>query len=224
MLTAHAQGGYHRCMRSPRARRTRIILITLLCVAVLVLGAVLAVLVPILTHKSAGTSGQRVPDGYVDQVSATGADGRTRTLSVAGADGAKFDPEAVQPGESLTVSGEGFNAAIGIYVAVCAIPADPAAKPGPCLGGIPEGVTEGTADTSKLASAWVSSDWAWKAFATKGYDDKAKGAFSVDLMMPAKSQDGLDCTVTKCAITTRADHTAANDRVQDLFIPIRFAE
>ena len=35
--------------------------------------------------------------------------------------------------------------------------------------------------------------------------------------------DGYDCTVDRCAIYTRNDHTALGDRVQDLYIPVGFA-
>ncbi|MHA3722992.1 hypothetical protein ACXR2T_03850 [Leucobacter sp. HY1910] len=211
-------------MTNSRTRRTRIILFALLTVAVVVLVAVVAVLLPILTHKSAGGSGQQLPEGYVSEVSATGADDRTRTLSVTESDGKTFDAAAVRPGESLTISGTGFDAAIGIYIAVCAIPSDPAVKPGPCLGGIPEGAKEGDVKAEDLTSVWISNDWAWRAFATQGYDDAQTGSFTATLTMPDATTEGLDCTVTRCAITTRADHTALNDRVQDLFIPIRFAQ
>lgn len=214
---------YDECMTNSRTQRTRIILIALLAVAVLVLAAVIAVLVPILTHQSAGGSGQDVPDTYVSEVSATGADGRTRTLEAVGTGEKTFDPARVRPGESLTVSGTGFDASIGIYVAVCAIPSDPADKPGPCLGGIPEGAREGTVDTAKLTSAWITDAWAWRAFATQGYNGDEPGSFTTPLTIPDPVMEGLDCRVTRCAITTRADHTALQDRVQDLFIPIGFA-
>ncbi|MBP1327171.1 hypothetical protein JOF28_002403 [Leucobacter exalbidus] len=211
-------------MKISRARRNRIILFALLAVAVVVLIAVVAILAPILTHKSAGGSGQALPIDYVSEVSATGADGRTRSLEVTETSGESFDPASVRPGESLTVTGSGFDAAIGIYVAICAIPSDPSVKPGPCLGGIPEGATEESADTSKFSSVWISDDWAWRAFATQGYNDPKTGSFTTSLLVPAAQTEGLDCTVTRCAITTRADHTAVNDRVQDLLIPISFAK
>lgn len=224
MRLVRGDARYDEYMTSSRTRRTRIILIALLAVAVLVLGAVIAVLIPILTHQSAGGSGQELPDAYVSEVSATGADGRTRTLSAVETDGKAFDPASVRPGESLTVSGAGFDASIGIYVAVCAIPSDPTVKPGPCLGGIPEGAREGTTDTDQLTSAWITDAWAWRAFATQGYNGAEEGSFTTKLTIPDPVMEGLDCTVTRCAITTRADHTALNDRVQDLFIPIAFAE
>ena len=36
--------------------------------------------------------------------------------------------------------------------------------------------------------------------------------------------EGIDCTVDACAIYTRNDHTALNDRVQDVYIPIGYAD
>lgn len=196
----------------------------LLSVAVLVLGAAVAVLLPILTHSSAGGSGQTVPSDYVSESSATGADGRERELRVEHPDGSAADLSAIVPGEDLVVRGTGFDASIGIYVSICAIPESATQKPGPCLGGIPEGAETGEAAAEGLTSAWVTDDWAWRAFATHGYDDAEAGSFSVELTVPASSSDGLDCRVTRCAIATRADHTAGGDRAQDMLLPVRFAE
>jgi len=214
-------------MDVPRPRRSplRIVLFALLAVAVLVLVVVLAVLIPILTHRSAGGSGQEVPDAFVSQASAAGEDGRTRTLSVETPDGDPAELDALQPGETLVVRGEGFDASIGIYVAFCAIPVEADERPGPCLGGIPEGAEEGRAgDDGPLPSAWITDAWAWRAFATQGYDDPETGAFAVRLAVPEPRGDGLDCTVTRCAIATRADHTATGDRVQDMLLPVAFAD
>lgn len=208
---------------APRRPIARTVLIVVLALAIVVLGVVAAVLVPILTHQSAGGSGQTVPDSYVAESSATGADGRTRELSVATTNGKPADLGAVTPGEQLVVTGAGFDAGVGIYVGFCAIPDSPAVKPGPCLGGIPEGAEQGgAANQEALASAWITDDWAWRAFATQGYDDAAKGAFEVTLTVPEATTEGLDCTVQRCAVVTRADHTALRDRVQDMLLPIRF--
>ncbi|WP_125100494.1 hypothetical protein [Leucobacter chromiireducens] len=210
-------------MTSSRRRPLRIVLIALLVVALLVLAGVLVVLIPILTHQSAGGSGQSVPQDFVSEVRAEGADGRTRALSVAAADGAPADLASVAPGESLVVTGTGFDAGIGIYLAICAIPATPDEKPGPCLGGIPEGAETGGANAEAgLSSAWITSDWAWRAFATQSYDDTERGSFTATLTVPPPTTDGLDCRVSRCAITTRADHTAASDRVQDMLLPLAF--
>ncbi len=212
-------------MTQSRKRSRKIVLIVLLAVSGLVLAGVLAVLLPILTHQSAGGSGQQVPSDFASQTSATGADGRTRELRVASPDGSAVDLASVTPGESLEVSGTGFDAGIGIYLAVCAIPEAPDEKPGPCLGGIPEGAQSGdAAAATELSSAWITNDWAWRSFATHQYTDVADGTFDVVLTLPEPTMEGLDCTVTRCGITTRADHTAGSDRVQDIFLPVAFAK
>lgn len=207
-----------------RRRGVRIALFVLLGVAVIVLGLVAAVLLPIMTHSSAGGSGQEVPTDYVSETSATGADDRTRTLSVTGIDGAEVDPAALVPGEPIVVTGSGFDASIGIYVAICAVPETAGEKPGPCLGGVPEGAETGDVDESELTSVWVSNDWAWRAFATDRYEDPAAGSFTVRFAVPPATSEALDCRVTRCAIATRADHTASSDRVQDMLLPVAFAQ
>ncbi|WP_449283185.1 hypothetical protein [Leucobacter sp.] len=203
-------------------RPFRIVLIVVLVIAALVLVGALAVLVPILAHRSAGGSGQELPQDYASESSAQGADGRTRLLSATTADGAPAALDALQPGETLVVRGSGFDAGIGIYVAICAIPDSAEEKPSPCLGGIPEGAETGEADESALSSAWVTDDWAWRAFATHGYGDD--GSFEVQLTIPEPVGETLDCRVERCAIATRADHTASGDRVQDMLLPVAFRE
>lgn len=200
-------------------------LLGVLIFAVLLLGAVAAILVPILTHQSAGDSGQQVPEGFVSSTSARGADDRTRTLWVETPSGDEADLAQLEPGDELVVHGSGYDAGIGIYVSICLIPSIAGEKPSPCLGGLPEGAMEGEAAGSDEAtsSAWVTDDWAWRAFATKGFDDADAGEFEVRLLVPESAQDGLDCTKSVCAITTRADHTASNDRVQDMQLPVAFA-
>lgn len=206
-----------------RGRGKRVLLIALLVIALLVLGAVLAVVTPMLLHRSAGDSGQVIPEGFVAETTAVGMDGRTRVLAVERAEGEPQDLSELQPGEQLVVTGSGFDAGIGIYVGICAIPDTPATRPGPCLGGIPEGAEAGEA-VSGAASAWVTDAWAWRAFATHRYENAEAGAFRVTLTVPAPVSDGLDCRVTRCAVATRADHTAGADRVQDMLLPVSFAE
>lgn len=210
-------------MSKTRPRKFRIVLIVLLAVAVLVLAGVLSVLIPILTHSSAGGSGQEVPSEFVSEASATGADGRTRVLRVETIDGKPAELDGLVPGEKLVVTGSGFDAGIGIYLAICAIPDSPDEKPGPCLGGIPEGAEDGAAAAdTELSSAWITNAWAWKAFATHGYADAKQGTFEATLTVPPATMEGLDCRVTRCAIATRADHTAGADRVQDMQLPVAF--
>nr|WP_243752110.1 hypothetical protein [Leucobacter weissii] len=194
--------------------------------AVLVVAGAVAMIVPILTHQSAGGSGQEVPDGFVSETEALGADGRTRELSVETADGRPADLARIRPGDLLVVHGSGFDADIGIYVAVCLIPSIPGEKPSPCLGGVPEGAMEedgpGGADAEPSSSVWITDAWAWRAFATQGWDDAATGSFTARLLVPESAQDGLDCSRSACAVTTRADHTASADRVQDMQLPVSF--
>lgn len=210
---------------APRRPVGRIILIAVLSLSVAVLAVVVAVLVPILTHDNSGGSGQDVPTDYVNESSATGSDGRDRELRAGALGGGDLNLAALKPGDVVTVSGTGFDASIGIYVGFCAIPASPDQKPGPCLGGIPEGAEQGdAAGKEALSSAWISSDWAWRAFATQGYSDQESGSFDVELTVPEPAVEGLDCRKVRCAIVTRADHTALGDRVQDMILPIRYAD
>lgn len=204
---------------SSRRRGGRIALWVALVLAVVVLGTALAVALPILTHRSAGGSGQEVPEGFVSESRAEGADGRTRHLWAETVDGEAADLATLAPGEELVVRGEGFDASIGIYVAICAIPAE-RERPGPCLGGIPDGAEEGHADQAALSSAWITDDWAWRAFATGRWE--GEGSFTAALTVPGPVGEGLDCRETRCAIATRADHTAGSDRVQDMLLPVAF--
>ncbi|MBC9943815.1 hypothetical protein ICL81_04645 [Leucobacter sp. cx-328] len=210
---------------SRRRPTVRALLISLLVIAVVVLGAVAVVVIPIFTHQSAGLSGQVVPDSYVSRDSARGEDGRNRTVEVRSASGDELDMSALKPGDRIVVTGSGFDAGIGIYVGFCAIPATPDVKPGPCLGGLPEGAMDGEVDAEDpLASAWVTSDWAWKSFATHSYLDTKAGTFEVVLTVPEATSEGVDCNVDRCAVTTRSDHTAASDRVQDILLPYGYAK
>lgn len=219
--------GYHGQMANSQARagRFRRTLVWVIVVACLVLlAAVSAVVVPIVTHQSAGGSGQQVPQGFVSEAKATGADGRTREVRVETVDGAPADLSAVRAGDELVVRGTGFDSAIGIYVSICQVPSQPGQKPAPCLGGMPEGADQGAAagQTKAQTSVWISDDWAWRAFASHGYADAQAGSFEARLLVANPVQEGLDCRVARCAITTRADHTAASDRVQDMQLPVQF--
>lgn len=212
-------------MTSSAARRPvkRIVLVAVLVLSLVVLGVVAAVLVPILTHSNSGSSGQSVPTEFVSESTATGADGRTRTLAAETPAGNPADLAELSPGDELLVTGTGFDARLGIYVGFCAIPDSPDVKPGPCLGGIPEGAEQGAAaEIQALSSAWITSDWAWKAFATQGYDDTDLGSFAVRLTVPDPAVEGLDCRVSRCALTTRSDHTALKERVQDMLLPVGY--
>ena len=184
--------------------------------------------VPILTHQNQGVSVQdEAAEEWPLEVSATGEDGRDRSFMVLAPDAAGVvDTSALVPGQQLVVSGTGYDASRGIYVAICKIPEDATVKPGPCLGGVPEQAEQQVdAGTVQYApSNWINDDWAWRLFGARSYDDRVTGTFTAYLLVGEPRDDKLDCTVDACGIFTRNDHTALNDRVQDLFVPVAFAE
>jgi hypothetical protein len=184
---------------------------------------------PILLHQDGGSANQEQPAGdWPTSVTATGDDGRERELSVISpTPGGEVDTSALEVGERVVVSGTGYDAGQGIYVAICVIPDDPSVKPGPCLGGVPETDASGDPGASSgeiqwAPSNWINDDWAWKLFGARPYDDVATGTFTAYLEVVDPAGDGFDCTVEACAIYTRNDHTALGDRVQDLYIPVGF--
>ena len=186
------------------------------------------IVVPIVTSSPSGSSGQSLDvEGYPTTVTATGDDGRVRTLEAVFANGDDRDLSALVPGDRIIVSGSGYDPGTGIYVAVCKVPEAPNERPGPCLGGVPS--TEEDGDTTRgaveyAASNWINDDWAWRLFGARSFDDRAAGTFSAYLEIPAKADENVDCTEVRCGLYTRNDHTALDDRVQDLYLPVSFAE
>lgn len=115
-------------------------------------------------------------------------------------------------GESVRVTGSGFDTTKGIYVAFCVKP--PAGQaPSPCGGGAD---TDGDSGSSE----WVSSNPPpyGKALA-KPFG--SGGTFAVTIKVGPKIGN-IDCRVSTCVIATRADHTRSSDRSQDVFVPIKF--
>jgi hypothetical protein len=193
---------------------------------VIVLIPVAIVAAPILLHQNGGLSEQsEAGEEWPLSVTATGDDGRERELMVLAAEpGAEVATSALAEGDRIIVSGTGYDAGQGIYVAICVIPDDAATKPGPCLGGVPEqGAQEVAEGTVQFApSNWINDDWAWRLFGARGFDDVETGTFTAYLEVPDPIGEGIDCTVEPCAIYTRNDHTAASDRVQDVHVPVAF--
>jgi hypothetical protein len=192
---------------------------------VVVLVPVAVISLPILTHQDQGASTQVPSDEqWPTTVVATGDDGRERTLEVAGPEGDELDTSQLVVGQRLVVQGSGYDPSRGIYVAICVIPGDPAVKPGPCIGGVPDQENEDVAaGTIQYApSNWINDDWAWKLFGARSYDDRDAGTFSAYLVVGDPVGENFDCRVDACAIYTRNDHTAASDRVQDVMIPVGF--
>ena len=186
------------------------------------------IVLPIVTSSPAGSSGQQLDvEGYPSSVSATGDDGRTRTVEAVFATGEDRDFSALVAGDQLIVTGSGFDASKGIYVAVCKVPEKVGEKPGPCLGGVPSTEEDGDSTEGAVeyaASNWVNDDWAWRLFGARSFDDRGAGSFTAYIEIPASADENVDCTQVRCGLFTRNDHTALEDRVQDLYLPVSFAE
>jgi len=198
-------------------------------IIVVVLALITAwIVVPIVTSSPAGSSGQQLEvEGYPASVSATGDDGRTRTLEAAFESGEERDFSALVAGDRLIVSGSGFDPSKGIYVAVCKVPDSVGGKPGPCLGGVPSTEEDGDSTAGAVeyaASNWVNDDWAWRLFGARSFDDRGAGSFTAYIEIPASADENVDCTRVRCGLFTRNDHTALEDRVQDLYLPVSFAK
>lgn len=195
---------------------------------VVLLGVVAAVALPIVLHAPQGSSGQaRVPAGeFPTEVTATGDDERTRTLSVATEAGNPPDLSTVTAGDRLVVSGAGYDGDRGLYVAVCKVPDEVDGKPGPCLGGVGsqevEQFEEGVVQWAP--SNWINEAFAWRLFGARSFDDTPSGAFTAYIELPPVTDGVVDCAVDQCGLYTRNDHTAAADRVQDLYLPLRWAD
>jgi hypothetical protein len=205
----------------------RVVFWAIALVVALVVAFTAYLLIPILTGGDQGSSGQARVQGFPLSVEATGDDGRTRTLSVRSEDGSALDLTSVTAGDRLVVSGSGFDASTGIYVAVCKVPDSVDLKPGPCLGGVPDIEAEQTGAEGEVqwaASNWINDDWAWRLFGARSFDDPDAGTFTAYLLLPESSDEFVDCVVDSCAIYTRNDHTALENRVQDLYLPLSFSE
>ncbi|APU17942.1 MULTISPECIES: neocarzinostatin apoprotein domain-containing protein [Actinoalloteichus] len=123
-------------------------------------------------------------------------------------------------GETITVSGTGFDIAKGIYLAFC-VDNGPGVTPSPCIGGV-----DMTGESG--GSVWISSNPPpYGADLAKPYVDEGdgRGGFEFDLRIAA-ADEYTDCLAegTVCSVITRADHTRAGDRSQDVRVPVTFAE
>ncbi|RZB18956.1 immunoglobulin I-set domain protein [Streptomyces sp. F001] len=135
---------------------------------------------------------------------ALGKNGQKLTVSAS----ANLDPD----GETLRVTGEGYDETKGIYVALCKDNGDNRI-PTPCLGGADQSGDSG-------ASKWIVPEGdPNEGELTEIYGDG--GTFDVEIEVKAKD-GGLDCTQVACSVVTRVDHRAAGDRSQDVRIPVAF--
>ena len=121
-------------------------------------------------------------------------------------------------GTEVTVTGEGFDESIGIYVAVC-VDNGLEKRPTPCLGGVDMSGATGS-------SGWFSSN-------PPSYGKDLAQPFgpggSFELTTTVVAQDNLsDCldeaaAPDGCVLATFADHTRIDNRSADVRIPLTFA-
>lgn len=125
-------------------------------------------------------------------------------------------------GDSVQVSGSGYDLAKGIYVGVCVFNGAGAVAT-PCLGGV---------DTSggSGSSVWISSNPPayGQGLAQPFTEAGGKGSFSVALSVQA-ADTMTNCedkakAPNGCVIVTRADHTRSADRSADVMIPVSFGD
>jgi hypothetical protein len=115
-------------------------------------------------------------------------------------------------GDTIEVTGAGYDATKSIYVALCKDNGDNRI-PTPCLGGADQ---TGTGSSSQ-----------WITYEGDGYAGDlavhwgAGGTFDVDIAVQAKDSS-LDCTQVACSVVTRVDHRNSGDRSQDVRIPVTF--
>lgn len=139
------------------------------------------------------------------------AAGEDRTASASKTSGLDAD------GETVTVTGSGFDPNKGIYVALC-VDKGPGELSTPCLGGVDMSGEAGT-------SAWVSSNPpSYGEGLAQPYGPD--GSFTVSLHVAA-ADEFVDCRDPQqapdgCIIYVRADHTRTTDRSQDFRIPVTF--
>lgn len=135
----------------------------------------------------------------------TATDG-SRRLTVSAAD--TLDPT----GETLTVTGRGFDEAKGVLVTLCRVASSPTDAPSPCLAG-----------STPTASAWVASSPPDHAADLVVPFDQG-GAFEVEVEVAAVIDDETDCREVECALVVRRDDTAPTDRTLDMAIPVAFLD
>ncbi|MFE4692894.1 YncE family protein [Streptomyces sp. NPDC056749] len=133
-----------------------------------------------------------------------GKNGQRLTVSAS----AHLDPD----GDTVRVTGEGYDATKGIYIAFCKDNGDNRI-PSPCLGGAD--MTGGGG-----SSQWIVPEGdVYEGDLAKAYGEG--GSFDVEIEVEQRG-NGLDCTQVTCAVVTRVDHRGSGDRSQDVRVPVVF--
>ncbi|WP_320782586.1 LPXTG cell wall anchor domain-containing protein [Streptomyces sp. CRN 30] len=151
------------------------------------------------------------PGATAAGASATGPEGQKLTVSKTSG--------LAEAGETVTVTGSGYNTEKGIYVAFC-VDNGAGRTPTPCVGGVDMSGESG-------ASVWVSSDPpSYGEGLAEPYEGSGKnGSFSVQVKVRAKDAN-TDCTKSgvTCAVITRNDHTRGGDQSQTVRVPVTFGD
>ncbi|OAP20248.1 MULTISPECIES: hypothetical protein [Amycolatopsis] len=118
-------------------------------------------------------------------------------------------------GETITVTGSGYDPAKGYYLALCQVPDDYSygQVPSPCAGG------DGQGSTGVGPSAWVTNSPVGGSASTP---IDSSGGFSARIRVKQASTN-LDCATVTCAVVSRRDHLGSADRSFDVFIPVSFS-
>lgn len=130
--------------------------------------------------------------------------------------------QQLEDGQLVTVKGRGYDLKVGIYVTFCVLP-EKGKKPESC------GHFDITGQNNQ--AVWVSSNPPfYAALLVKNFDKVTKtvkgkkvstGSFTVEIPVSKMIGDN-DCSVVRCAILTRADHTRSDYRKADVIIPVTF--
>lgn len=189
-------------------------------------GFVVWLIAPIVMASPQGLSGQELlVDGYPTSVEVTGDDGRTRVLGATLENADERGLDRLIAGDRIVVTGSGYNPDSGIYVAICAVPDALNEKPGPCLGGVPSTTPGEMGEAGAIEYApsnWINDQWAWRLFGARSFDDRDQGTFTAYIEVPGFVDENVDCRERLCGLYTRNDHTALDDRVQDVYLPVAF--
>lgn len=145
--------------------------------------------------------------------SATGPAGQVLTVDAS---------HQLEDGQKVTVKGRGYDLKIGVYATFCVLP-EKGKKPESC------GHFDITGQNNQ--AVWVSSNPPFYAtLLAKPFDKVTKkvknkkvttGSFTVEVPVSKMIGDN-DCSIVKCAILTRADHTRSDYRKADVVIPVSF--
>ncbi|QKZ23416.1 hypothetical protein [Streptomyces chartreusis] len=158
-----------------------------------------------------------LPFGGFAHRTVTAADGETFHLKLAAG------PTVLPASERSTVQvkGAGYNRAQGIFLAFCVIPdgvrvGDPStytSLPSPCLPG---------GETKDGSSRRITDTGTGTPDITFAYEEGGAFRTTLENIRP-EIRDGVVCDVNvRCAIVTRADFTATNERLYDQYIPVHF--